>query len=147
MVYRSTLHDGDHWVCEHRYDGRAVLAGVTILEYLRASYVDLLGTEAAVEFSKIAFIRPLFVHDQGVEIEIEYTPDGERQRVEVRSRPIGERNDWTVNTIGLAAPSGPPSADSLTVPDDIPDGLSLAHVTVRGVRGGSQMGLRSGCQD
>ena len=80
-LYRSTLHDGDHWVCEHRYDGRAVLAGVTILECLRASYVDLLGSETAVEFSQIGFIRPLFVPDQGIDIEIEYAPDGERQRV------------------------------------------------------------------
>ena len=136
MVYRSAMHDGEHWVCEHRYGGRAVLAGVTILEYLRASYVDLLGTEAAVEFSKIAFIRPLFVDEQGVEIEIEYTPDGERQRVEVRSRPIGYRDDWTVNTIGLAAPSGPPSANSLAVPDDIPDWLSLAHGQCEGFEAG-----------
>ena len=139
-VYRSTMHDGDHWICEHRFKGRALIAGVTILEYLRASYVDLLGAETSIEFSKIAFVRPMFVHDQGIEIEIEYTPDGERRRFEVRSRALGSRHDWTVNTIGLAAPSGPPSADSVTVPDDILDAepahILLAHVLPPGIAKG-----------
>ena len=99
------------------------MAGTAILECLRASYVDFLGEEIAIEFSQIGFVRPLFIPDQGVEFEIAYTPVGDRHRVEVRSRPIGLREDWTVNTVGFAAPAQP-SATTPKLPVSIPQDIS-----------------------
>ncbi len=120
VIYHGVFRDGEHWICEHRFRGRWLVSGVTILECVRATYVDLLAVDTSMELSRIGFLRPLFVDDRGSEIEIEYTPDGERQSFEVRSRALGSQEEFVVHTIGLATVARSRAvADAAPVPNDL----------------------------
>jgi NAD(P)-dependent dehydrogenase (short-subunit alcohol dehydrogenase family) len=141
VIYRGMLRDGEHWVCEHRFKGRWLVSGVTILECVRATFIDLLGADAPVEFSQIGFLRPLFVDDYGVAIEIEYTLVGDTQRFEVRSRVLALKENWIVNTTGSAAVSrSQPVADATIVPNDL-----SGDETVRDQSGHISVGQRWNC--
>jgi NADPH:quinone reductase-like Zn-dependent oxidoreductase/NAD(P)-dependent dehydrogenase (short-subunit alcohol dehydrogenase family)/acyl carrier protein len=150
-IYWSRIKDGDHWICEHRFKGSAVIAGVTIVECLRASYVDLLETGNAIELSQIAFVRPIFVENQGTDIEIEYTPFDAGHRFEVRSRPVGHSGGWTINTVGRAARVSQPPAVAPKIPDlpttgfmpGTPEGFSLGFRP--GTPEGFSLGFRWDC--
>ncbi len=123
VVYGSMIRDGDHWVCEHRFKDRALLAGVTILECLRASFSDMHDEEYPVELSSVAFVRPLFIDVHGTDIEFRFIPDGERFRFEVRSRKHAAASEWTLNTLGHARKleQKPEALEVEPFPDAIPD--------------------------
>jgi len=130
VAYRGLFRDGESWLFEHRFVGRPLLAAVTIVDCLYTSYVDRLGGDAFVALSQVAFLRPAYLYADGTEIEIEYTPAGDADRFEVRSRRVGSSDEWTVNAAGMArAIDTRPGPETVPKPGDLPvESLSLATV-------------------
>jgi acyl transferase domain-containing protein/D-arabinose 1-dehydrogenase-like Zn-dependent alcohol dehydrogenase/acyl carrier protein len=100
FVYRGILRRG-HWlVDDHLIEGQPLLSGTTTLQLARTGFLHHSTEAGAVELTRVAFQRPLFTDDDGTEIELRFVPSGEDEAFSLRSRPLGTRGDWRVNSTG-----------------------------------------------
>ena len=120
LAYRGVFAEDEpgvgSWVLEHRFHGRPLLSGAAIIECVRSTYQHHVGAADSIELSDIAFLRPLFVHQCGVEVEIVFTPEGECERFEVRMRPRDGRSPWVSASTGSCARGGPQPAVAFPPP-------------------------------
>ena len=122
-IYRGNALPGQHWVVdEHSIKERHLLSGTTIVYLIHSTFVDRAGPDTAVEITRLAFLRPLFVNAEGAEIEIILTPGESGESVEVRSRQLSEGSDWITNTIGqIGRCNTPPREHPDLIPEEVPD--------------------------
>ncbi|MCZ6636693.1 MAG: SDR family NAD(P)-dependent oxidoreductase, partial [Alphaproteobacteria bacterium] len=125
VFYRGILRKGDNWVFDHAFKGRTLLPGVAIFDSIHTTYSDHAATapwaaDDCAEYSQIVFLRPLFIDDEGTEIEIRFIAENERERVEVRSKPADQQAPWILNTTAFAKMNRVPrSGKAISVPDDL----------------------------
>ena len=103
VIYLGDFMDDGSWVYDHRFKGQALISAATIIECVRAAFVHLIAEPVAVEFSQVAFQRPLFVDSQGTRMEISFVNEENDFRFEVRTRSKGSDDDWMINVIGFAS--------------------------------------------
>jgi phthiocerol/phenolphthiocerol synthesis type-I polyketide synthase E len=100
VVYRGVLRRG-HWLIDdHLIEGQPLLSGTTTLQLVRTAFLNHSTEAGAVELTRVAFERPLFTEDDGTEFELRFTPTGEDEAFCLRSRPLGSRQNWQVNSSG-----------------------------------------------
>jgi len=121
ISYRGTLSKGMWPADEHRFKDRGLLCGTAVVEFVRAMFTEHAGADSLVELRKIALQRPLFVDDEGTEIEVSFVPEDSGKHFEVHSRPGNGSGPWHLNATGHAAviPRRPRMEDK-----SLPDGLS-----------------------
>ena len=125
VFYRGILRKGDNWVFDHAFKGRTLLPGVAIFDGIHTTYSDHAATapwaaDDCAEYSQIVFLRPLFIDDEGTEIEIRFIAENERERVEVRSKPADQQAPWILTTTAFAKMNQVPRSEkAISVPDDL----------------------------
>ena len=116
-VYGGSLRPDEQWVLdEHRLGGQPLMPGAAMIECVRAAFGDQSGNGFGVELSELAFVRPLFVSEEGCELEIGFLDEDGCQRFELRSR-AGPEMEWTVHATGkVATLSDRPTPTRVTPP-------------------------------
>ncbi len=100
LVYRGALRRGQWLVDDHRLQDRPLLSGTTTLQLVRSAFVDHSTSPGAVELTRVALERPLFTAADGTEIELAFAAAGDDEAFTLRSRPLGSRARWQVNSTG-----------------------------------------------
>jgi hypothetical protein len=100
LVYRGVLRSGFWLVDDHLLDGRPLLSGTTTLQLARTAFLDHSTDVGAVELSRVVFLRPLFVAEGGMEIELRFSRSRDDEAFTLRSRAATSRGEWQVNSTG-----------------------------------------------
>ncbi|RMH16883.1 MAG: SDR family NAD(P)-dependent oxidoreductase [Acidobacteria bacterium] len=105
VIFAGELSTADCWILdEHRIAGRGALPGTTHLELARAAFAALTGSSTA-RLEEVFFLTPLMVDDgERAEMRIVLSPQGERYRFRVESRPAagGAYREHARGTVGPA---------------------------------------------
>lgn len=103
VAYRGSVHPSRHWMLDdHRLGGCPLMSATTIIDCLYTAFSDYRGT-GRVELTGLVFMRPLFVDDDGADIEIAFAAQGEDESsFTVSSRSPGAGGEWVVNAVGYA---------------------------------------------
>lgn len=100
LAYRGELRRGSWIVDDHMLGGRPLLSGTTTLQLVLAAYADHSKDDGAVELMGVAFQRPLFTDEGGMEIEVAFARSHDDESFVLRSRSLGSRGEWLVNSTG-----------------------------------------------
>lgn len=104
-LYFNTFHPDDHWAIDsHVFKGTPLIAGALITECFRAAIVDYFGSPPWIELFNLAFMNPLFVPLEGVEVEIGVTREQQLVTAILRSRPVNNdaEQEWSLNSTTAA---------------------------------------------
>lgn len=111
------LRAADHWeLDEHRVDGTPVLPATGHLDLILRTFRKLhdVPEGQAIVLEKVMFALPLAV-PKATEVRLRFTPDGERSRFTVTSRPAGSDEAWLDHTGGVIGTMPRPADRDLTV--------------------------------
>jgi len=100
LVYRGELRRGFWLVDDHLLDGMPLLCGTAALQLARTAFLDHSTDGGAVELSRVAFLRPLFVAEGGMEIELRFSRFRDDEAFTLRSRAATSQGEWQVNSTG-----------------------------------------------
>ena len=148
ISYRGGIVEGDgspgNWVLEHKFQGRSLMAGATLIECMRSTYQHHVAAESIV-LSDICFLRPVFVDERGSEIEITFTPDGDRERFEIRVRVLNARKPWVRTSVGVCARGGPQPAPAVRPPIEEIEAHPSEPMKHRYITAGERWTCETGC--
>ncbi len=96
----GVLRPGFLPVDDHRLDGTPLLCGTAALQLARTAFLDHSTDVGAVELSRVAFLRPLFVAEGGMEIELRFSRFRDDEAFTLRSRASTSQGEWQVNSTG-----------------------------------------------
>ncbi len=100
LVYRGVVRRGFWLVDDHLLDGTPLLSGTAALQLARTAFLDHSSDVGAVELSRVAFLRPLFVAEGGMEIELRFSRFRDDEAFTLRSRAATSQGEWEVNSTG-----------------------------------------------
>jgi acyl transferase domain-containing protein/D-arabinose 1-dehydrogenase-like Zn-dependent alcohol dehydrogenase/acyl carrier protein len=95
-IYAAHLLPRELWVLDgHRMNGRALMPAAAIIECFCACLDDFLEKPEALELRDVAFLRPLFVGEEGLDLEVILSSEDEECFLEVRSRV--DDAEWVIH--------------------------------------------------
>ena len=104
VLYLGTFLPHGHWVfSSHFFQAAPLVAGATITECFRMVIQDHFESNPWIELYNLAFILPLFVPSEGVQIEIEVTNEQGEVSAVLRSCSLkSEKSKWVINSTTAA---------------------------------------------
>ncbi len=98
VLFSGSLVKGEHWITvEHQIGGRSVVSATTIIEMVRAGFVDFFSPSGAIELLDVTFVTQ-FAVDDVTDYELLFSREGDGYQVELRTRLNGEGPDWHVTS-------------------------------------------------
>ena len=111
-VYQGQLVRGGHWIADEHWIGhRPVVSATTIIEMIRAGFVEAFDVQGAVEIFDVALIRQFAVEDV-TQYQIFFARREDYCQVEVRIDMAGDDDGWkTTSTARIKDISSSPQVD------------------------------------
>ncbi|MEO2176417.1 MAG: SDR family NAD(P)-dependent oxidoreductase, partial [bacterium] len=98
-VFTAWLAPGTNRLIDsHTFRGRRLVAGVVIIECMRAAAALRLGADTGIELYNVVFLRPLFVENTGCEMLINVGQTNDELLISVTARSNDESGEETVHS-------------------------------------------------
>jgi acyl transferase domain-containing protein/tryptophanase/SAM-dependent methyltransferase len=119
--YSSTFTGQEFFLADHVVKGMHVLPGVAFLEMARAAVEQAAGVlaedETGIRLKDIAWVRPIVVGDQPIQVHISLFPEDNGEiSYEIYSRPEGNGAESVLHNQGVAALGSVAQVSALDLP-------------------------------